>query len=175
MKNIIFRIALLFMTTIPVTGFCDAVSLHNDIKSNLTQIAYLHTILKKDFEGLPQLFLADRASIATGSYLKGRISKTRPNGACCSSFPSGHTYAAFAPAWYIHQRYGIKESWPYLAAASFVGYQRIRLDHHYTEDVLASVLLTYASSRLFVGEGKGAPVFGIGWNEGLQLHYKKAW
>ena len=36
------------------------------------------------------------------------------------SFPSAHAARAFYPAWYIHQRYGFKQSIPYLAAATYV-------------------------------------------------------
>ena len=84
--------------------------------------------------------------------LKYGIDKTRPNGDCCESFPSGHTSIAFSGATFLAQRYGHKMVIPAYIMASFVGYSRVYADKHYWEDVLAGAAIGYGLTSLCTKE-----------------------
>lgn len=137
---------LLILLLLSSLSLADGVALHNDIKNNLRYIAYSHSLIKGDLYGVPILWAEDKISDYTVRRLKDNINKSRPNGLNNRSFPSGHTATAFQPAFFIMHRYGFKEAIPYLLAASFVGYVRVKSKYHYAEDVLGSVLITYATS-----------------------------
>ena len=99
--------------------------------------------------------------------LKDNISATRPDGGD-RSFPSAHAARSFYPAWYIHKRYGFKQSIPYLAAATYVGYTRVHSKRHYWSDIAASAALTYALNH-YLTSSRGEPnqpQIGVGFDEG---------
>jgi membrane-associated phospholipid phosphatase len=160
----------LLLLLIPSLCFAGMQEDTDDIASNLYKVAYVHTILKQDWEGIPQLFLTDAVTNLTVDFLKDEVSSQRPDKSGNDSFPSGHTSDAFAPSFYIYQRYGLVEALPYLALSSYVGYARVKLDKHHPHDVGASILLSYGMSKLFSGE---APPIGITWADGPRISFFK--
>jgi membrane-associated phospholipid phosphatase len=69
-----------------------------------------------------------------------------------SSFPSGHTIAAFAVATVVAHRYANHRWVPYAAygAAALVGFSRLSLSEHFTADVFAGAALGYTVTRFAV-------------------------
>ena len=59
----------------------------------------------------------------------------RPSGGP-NSLPSGHTSAAFTTAAVLQGHYGWKAGLPAYAAAGFVGWTRVRDDHHWLTDAI---------------------------------------
>lgn len=142
----------------------------SDIASNIGKVALVHTSLKQDWNGIPQLLLTQSVSRKTTRFLKEEINRERPDGGDYS-FPSGHTARAFSAAWYIHNRYGIKESWPYLAASVWVAERRVDKKRHYVSDVVGSAVLTYGVSRVFTSKPDEGPIIGIWYQDGVQLSF----
>ncbi len=95
------------------------------------------TFVADDQEGRSQWAKSVGSSVAMTTALKGIYGKMRPGNDSLTSFPSGHTTAAFAGAGFIDARYG--HAWGSLAyaGAAFTGYSRINADKHFTDDVLA--------------------------------------
>jgi len=77
--------------------------------------------------------------------LKYSVRRERPGGGDHTSFPSGHTSAAFQGASFIHNRYGWKYAVPAYLGATFVGYSRVAADKHYVSDVVAGAAIGVAS------------------------------
>jgi membrane-associated phospholipid phosphatase len=72
-----------------------------------------------------------------------------------SSFPSGHTSAAFAMAEVMASRHP-KDKWLYYGLASAVGFARVRKRAHFPSDVLVGAAVgMYAADRTL----QGKPVF----------------
>ena len=73
-----------------------------------------------------------------------------------SSFPSGHTIAAFAVATVIARRYRNHRWVPYVAygLAGTVGFSRITLRTHFPSDVFLGAALGYATARYAVLQGR---------------------
>ena len=126
-------------------------------------------------EGIIQLSKAFVTSQLITEGLKTTTYKRRPNGACCRSFPSGHTSSAFTGAGFIHKRYGLKYAIPAYIGATYVGYSRVQADKHYVEDVVAGALVGTLSSFYFTElynkgisivpiAGKGVYGVNISWN-----------
>jgi membrane-associated phospholipid phosphatase len=69
-----------------------------------------------------------------------------------SSFPSGHTIAAFSIATVFAERYRRHRWVPWVAygAATFVGFSRITLQAHFPADVFAGAALGYSISHFVV-------------------------
>ncbi len=105
-----------------------------------------------DRDGRRQLWKSLLSTFAVTYALKYGIDKTRPNGDCCESFPSGHTSIAFSGATFLAQRYGHKMGIPAYIMASFVGYSRVYADKHYWEDVLAGAAIGYGLTSLCTKE-----------------------
>lgn len=106
-------------------------------------------------EGTVQFAKSFATAQLTTEALKNITHKRRPNGACCKSFPSGHTSAAFMGAAFIHDRYGLRYAVPAYIGASFVGYSRIYADKHYGVDVAAGALIGVLSSFYFTDPYRG--------------------
>jgi hypothetical protein len=98
---------------------------------------YLGAWITGDKEGAFQLTKVIAASSLTAHTLKFSAERLRPDGTDSTSFPSGHTTAAYAGAEFIRVRYGNGWGVPAHIAAAFVGYSRIRANKHFADDVLA--------------------------------------
>ncbi len=126
-------------------------------------------------EGTIQFLQSMVTSQAITFGLKSAINKTRPNGDCCNSFPSGHATAAFMGATFIHKRYGWKYAVPAYLAAAFVGYSRVQSDKHYTVDVLAGATIGILSSYYFTKPYKGFNITPLASNGIYGIHITKSW
>jgi hypothetical protein len=78
--------------------------------------------------------------------LKIAVDRPRPTGGG-HAFPSGHTSASFATAHVLHQHFGWKAGAPAYAAATFIGYTRIRDRAHWLSDAVFGAALGLASAR----------------------------
>lgn len=69
-----------------------------------------------------------------------------------SSFPSGHTLAAFSVATVFAERYRQHRWVPWVAygAATLVGFSRVTLQAHFPSDVFAGAVLGYSISHFVV-------------------------
>ncbi len=69
-----------------------------------------------------------------------------------SSFPSGHTIAAFSIATVFAERYRRHRWVPWVAygAASLVGFSRLTLQSHFPSDIFAGAVLGYSISHFVV-------------------------
>ncbi|HET7842074.1 MAG TPA: phosphatase PAP2 family protein, partial [Terriglobia bacterium] len=69
-----------------------------------------------------------------------------------SSFPSGHTIAAFSIATVFAERYHQHRWVPWVAygAAGFIGFSRIPLQAHFPADVFVGAVLGYSISHFAV-------------------------
>ena len=110
------------------------------------------TYILNDKEGRVEFWKSYISSISLTYLLKYTIEKTRPNGDCCESFPSGHTTAAFSGAMFIQKKYGLKYGIPSLVLASFVGYSRVYADKHYWEDVMVGASIGIIGNILFTNK-----------------------
>jgi len=96
------------------------------------------TLINRDKEGFYQYTKAFSGAVITSTIGKYAVGRLRPDASNTSSYPSGHTTAAFSGAAFIRMRY--QNPWlsiPAYAGAGFVGYSRIRGNKHYRDDVLA--------------------------------------
>jgi membrane-associated phospholipid phosphatase len=73
--------------------------------------------------------------------LKVLVGRPRPGGGHHSSFPSGHTSAAFANAAILQQHLGWKVGVAAYGTAGFIGWTRVRDHDHYLSDVLAGTAI----------------------------------
>jgi len=111
----------------------------------------------------------------TTELLKLATHKERPNGACCKSFPSGHTSAAFMGASFIHERYGLKYAIPAYIGAAYVGHTRVHAKKHYTVDVLAGAAVGMLSSFYFTEPYKGLEVSPSITSDTFEIRLSKTW
>jgi len=131
--------------------------------------------VKGDREGQVQFLKAFLTNAVITAALKASIDKTRPDGDCCDSFPSGHTSFSFMGASYLHTRYGKKFGIPAYAAATFVGYSRVSADKHYVEDVIAGAAIGYLSSYLFTSRYAGLEVAPIAGHDFIGVTFARSW
>jgi membrane-associated phospholipid phosphatase len=104
-----------------------------------------------DKEGTKQATLSIGSSILTTYFGKFLVAKSRPSlGGSLSSFPSGHTNAAFAGASFIERRYGWWWGAPAYACAVFTAWSRVRADAHFADDVTAGASIALLYTWLFV-------------------------
>lgn len=90
-----------------------------------------------------------RAQVLNGvitQAIKFGAGRERPSGGS-HSFPSGHTSATFATAAVIHANYGIAAGLPAYAVGTFVGWSRIRGNHHWLSDAIFGAAVGLASGR----------------------------
>lgn len=86
--------------------------------------------------------------------LKRVAHKKRPDGSDFESFPSGHATAAFTVAT-MQASYHPKQAIFWYAGATTIAASRVKLDRHYTVDVIAGAALGYAVARLELGQNRG--------------------
>ena len=70
--------------------------------------------------------------------------------------PSGHTSATFASAAVLHRHYGWKIGLPAYAAASFVGWTRVRDRVHWLSDVAFGAAIGTVAGRAVAGRHFGS-------------------
>lgn len=83
--------------------------------------------------------------------LKGIVFEWRPDRSSSTSFPSGHTAAAFTGAEMLRLEYGRVSPWIPVAGyavAAFTGFMRVYNDRHWTSDVLAGAGIGILSANL---------------------------
>ena len=90
-----------------------------------------------DWEGAHQYAWALGSTMVTVGLAKGAYGKLRPNTGSETSFPSGHTAAAFSGASFIYARYENFWGWLAYGAAAYTGYSRVWADAHFLDDVVA--------------------------------------
>jgi membrane-associated phospholipid phosphatase len=103
----------------------------------------------KDWEGAKQVTYVTLASLGTTYVVKYTVARVRPDDSEATSFPSGHTAAAFIGPTFIHRRYGWKYSVPMYFLAGFVGFSRVYADRHWSGDVMAGASVSMISAWLF--------------------------
>jgi hypothetical protein len=116
--------------------------------------ALLYSSLAGDWEGDLQLLKSFATTAAVTQGMKYGIDKARPNqsGVSGSSFPSGHTSAAFSGAAYWQTRYGWEVGAPMYAASAFVAYSRVRAKKHDWVDVACGAVFGVAINYTFVSK-----------------------
>ena len=107
------------------------------------------TFYHGDRVGRGQFYRAFAVTMGVTYSLKYSVRRERPSGGNDTSFPSGHTSAAFQGAAFIHNRYGWKLAIPGYLGAAFVGYSRVDADKHYVGDVIAGAVIGVLSSHYF--------------------------
>jgi membrane-associated phospholipid phosphatase len=101
---------------------------------------------------LAQIQLIGESVITTSAVtllLKEITHRERPNGTCCTSFPSGHSSCTFALATALHEIYGDIPGAIFYAIAAFVASSRINDNKHYLSDVTAGAVLGIVIGRGF--------------------------
>lgn len=105
-----------------------------------------YELWRGDEEGLKQFGKSWIVTVGATEVLKRSTHVRRPDGSDDFSFPSGHASNAFAAATYMHRRHGIADAWPWYAAATYVGWTRVRAKRHRWADVAGSAAIAGASS-----------------------------
>lgn len=131
---------------------------------NFTQFAPALAVYGLNLGGVPGRHKVGRATLAfaagTAVYLpavfllKGSTNVLRPDGSDDSSFPSGHSAAAFASATFLEEEYGYRNRlYPIAgyAVASITGMLRILKDRHFISDVLVGAGIGMLGTRLGYG------------------------
>lgn len=78
--------------------------------------------------------------------LKHIVREKRPDSQARTSFPSGHTTAAFAVAT-MQSHYHPKHSLFWYGGATLIGVSRLQLNRHYWQDVAAGAAVGYLTSK----------------------------
>ncbi len=116
----------------------------------LPAAALAGTYVADDKEGRKQFAYSFATALGTTSILKGAYGKLRPNSNSKTSFPSGHTTAAFQGAGFIDIRYGHKWGVPAYVLATLTGISRVDSDNHFVDDVLAGASIGLFSNWYWV-------------------------
>ena len=98
-------------------------------------------LMRGEREGAWQYATALTASALANEALERMAHVERPDHSNFHSFPSGHATLAFSSATYVHRRYGLEYAWPLYAAATYVGYTRVRSHRHRWGDVAGGAAL----------------------------------
>jgi membrane-associated phospholipid phosphatase len=139
-------------------------------------VAFASTLyFEDDYAGSWQFAKSLATTEISTLLLKKAINERRPNGECCSSFPSGHTSVAFSGASFLQMRYGWKLGIPAYAAASFVAYSRVDARQHYTRDVVAGAMVGVLSSYAFTHSFNGATVTPYAVDGGIGMQISGSW
>jgi len=115
------------------------------------------TAAYKDKEGAKQWAWSGLTSLGTTTVLKGVYGKIRPNASDSrTSFPSGHTTAAFFGASFMDMRYGRGWGIPAYALAALTAYSRVVTDNHHVDDTIMGASIALFSSWYWVTPQEGA-------------------
>ena len=128
-----------------------------------------------DDEGSKQFYYSFATTIAATYALKSSIHKSRPDDSGNDAFPSGHTAMAFQGAAFLQRRYGWQYGAPAYVLASYVGYSRVKNNHHDSQDVLAGALIGIAASYYFAKPFYGITVSPMANLDGVGLLFHKRW
>jgi membrane-associated phospholipid phosphatase len=112
-------------------------------------------LLLKDYQGLKQMALANGLVQGATEGLKLAVNERRPNGGCCSSFPSRHASLAFTGAAFMQFRYGLQYSIPFYVGSAYVAYSRVKTKAHYWQDVVFGGALGIAGAYFSTTPYKG--------------------
>lgn len=93
-------------------------------------------------------------SVLLAEGLKNIVREKRPDANSRDSFPSGHATAAFAVAT-VESQFHPKQAILWYAGATYISYSRVRLNRHYTQDVIAGAALGYFTTRLELSRPRG--------------------
>ncbi len=104
---------------------------------------------EESHEGLKQFLKAAVTAELTTEALKTLIDKERPNGRCCTAFPSGHATRAFYAATFLDRRYGRKFGYVVYPLAAVVAWSRVDSNVHDEADVGGGALIGYLAARYF--------------------------
>ncbi len=169
-------LTLLFVLSLPLAARASNTETAGDVLLVLIPLTGIATAtVKGDREGQVQFLKAFLTNTVITAALKASIDKTRPDGDCCDSFPSGHTSFSFMGASFLQTRYGKKFGIPAYAAATFVGYSRVSADKHYVEDVIAGAAIGYFSSYLFTTRYAGMEVVPVARHDFIGVTFARAW
>ncbi len=143
-------LAILCVNTHPLYADSTSEEIGDYLQYLLPAAGLMGTYIADDKEGRIQWLQTTASSIGTTTVLKFAFGKMRPGNDSRSSFPSGHTTAAFAGAGFIDARYG--HAWGALAyaGAAFTGYSRIAADRHFVDDVIAGMSVGLFNTWLWV-------------------------
>jgi membrane-associated phospholipid phosphatase len=137
-------------------GLCDAHSFARAASDSLAPLLVLGEVALYT-DGPPGRQEAEQTAkglIATAlatELLKDTVREQRPNNGPRTSFPSGHASAAFAMATAIAD-YQPKYQWEAYGVATIIGWSRVELRAHHTDDVVAGALLGHYLTHLFTGK-----------------------
>lgn len=150
MKRLVTRIFLVCLFyTFPTKNFANSAQTLGNIGRYVIPLSGASAaLLLKDYQGLKQMALATGIVAGATEGLKLAIREQRPNGECCSSFPSGHTSLAFTGASFVQFRYGLQYSLPLYFGSFYVAYSRVQIKAHYVHDVAFSAALAMAGTYL---------------------------
>lgn len=88
------------------------------------------------------------------SGLKVLTHQRRPDGSDFRSFPSGHASAAFTVAT-MQAHYHPKQALLWYGGATIIAASRVKLNRHYTRDVVAGAALGFVSARFELKQPRG--------------------
>lgn len=161
---------LLALLTVSPAADADSEEVGEALNILLPAAALGATFLVEDeSEGTWQFLRAAVVAELTTELLKTTIDKERPNGDCCTAFPSGHATRAFYAAGFIDERYGRRYGLPAYALAAVVAWSRVDADQHDEADVIGGALVGWLSARYFtsprveVRPMAGAPGLALAW------------
>jgi len=125
--------------------------------------AYGLTFHYHDKTGRKQFYKSFFSSMALSYALKFSIDDNRPNGSRSEeAFISAHTAAAFSGAAFMQRRYGWKFGAPAYVLASYVGWSRVHVHAHDTDDVVRGAAIGIAGAYFFARPiGKHAMMYPI--------------
>ena len=116
----------------------------------LPAAAYTGTLIMQDWDGAVQYTKSGVTTLASIHVMKEYFGKLRPNSGSRSSFPSGHTAAAFSGAAFLQTRYGPAPGIPAYALALVTAYSRVDADKHFIDDTVAGASVALFSNWAFV-------------------------
>jgi hypothetical protein len=141
----------------------------------LPAVAWGITQYLDDDKGANQFYYSFATTVISTYALKSAIHKNRPDGSDNDSFPSGHTSMAFQGAAFLQYRYGWQYGAPAYALATYVGYSRVKNDHHDSRDVIAGAVIGSVASYLFTTSYYGFNLQPTAGHNGVGLQLSKQW